>query len=208
MTELNLRRLDILEGLTLAVGAHDSYDDGMCAMEAAAWLAEEDHSDHPACVSPVLGSFLRSLNDSLDDDARQALKPYLPRVIGTAGDGHDEERAWMATDWLIRECAPTWLDLAGMGDHASALRDRPPIDGKSRAEEAMSALRAARAAAWDAAWAAAWAAARAAAQDAAWAAAGGALTPTVAALQQSAHDLLDRMIDGPDGVWLAEREER
>ena len=58
---------------------------------------------------------------------------------------------------------------------------------------------AAWAAAWDAArdaaWAAAWDAAGDAAWAAAWAAARDALAPTVATLQASALDLLDRMID-------------
>src|SRR5690606_20754126 len=96
-------RLKALDSITLLSGAHDpNGDKQFCAMEAAAWIAGEPHSDHPECVSPVLGAFLRSWNDALDDKGRQALKPHIPRVIGTAGDGHDEERAWMAADWLVR----------------------------------------------------------------------------------------------------------
>lgn len=56
--------------------------------------------------------------------------------------------------------------------------------------DASAARAAARAAASDAAWAAAWAAAR----DAAWDSARDALASTVLALQQSAGELLDRMI--------------
>ncbi|HUE25944.1 MAG TPA: hypothetical protein VMP89_04150 [Solirubrobacteraceae bacterium] len=39
---------------TLAYGTHATPDDGRCAMEWVSYLAGEPHSDHPACVSPVL----------------------------------------------------------------------------------------------------------------------------------------------------------
>jgi hypothetical protein len=99
-----------LDGLTLAKGGHESPDDGLCLMEAVAYVRGVEHTDHPACVSPVLGAFGRNLNDVLPDDLRQNLIPLIPDLPGTAGDGHDEERGYMALDWLIR----TWLpDLAG-----------------------------------------------------------------------------------------------
>ena len=192
-------RLDQLDGLVLEAGGHQAAQDKMCVMEAAAWIAGEPWSDHPSCVSPVLGAFLRQWNDALDADGRQALKAYLPRVIGTAGDGKDEQRAWIATDWLVRECAPAWLELAGVKESSAALRALPPITAKTCAAaqptitEAKKAGAAAWAAAWDAAGAAAWAAARYAL--AAGAAARAALEPTKVSLQASAHELLDRMID-------------
>lgn len=60
-----------LDTLTLAEGSHPDPDAGMCVMEAVAYFAHEPHSDHPACVSPVIGAFLRRWNDDLDDDGRQ-----------------------------------------------------------------------------------------------------------------------------------------
>ncbi|MTW28487.1 hypothetical protein GM527_13375, partial [Streptococcus pneumoniae] len=68
-------------------------------MEAVAYVAGEKHSDRPECASIVLGSFGRSLNDVLDDTKRQQLVPLVPKIVGTAGDGHDEERSYMALDW-------------------------------------------------------------------------------------------------------------
>ncbi|MDP9133595.1 MAG: hypothetical protein M3N56_02075 [Actinomycetota bacterium] len=62
-------------------------------MEWVALIAGEAHSDHPRCASPVLGAFARAWNDALDDHDRQRLRPALARVIGTARDGRDEERA-------------------------------------------------------------------------------------------------------------------
>jgi hypothetical protein len=172
-----------LDTLVLARGAHKSPEHGMCVMEAAAYFAGEPHSDRPKCVSQVIGAFLRSWNDSLDKETRQRLKPYIPRVIGTAtGKRDDEKRAWMATDWLVRECAPAFLRCAGLTEHAETLESLAALTTAKRAEKARPKI----AAAWDAAWAAAWDAAgdaprgavRDAARDAvraaAWAAAGAA----------------------------------
>ena len=207
-----------LDQLVLARGAHHDRSNGLCVMEAAAWLAGEPHTDNPDCVSPAIGVFLRSWNDQLDDTDRQMLKPLIPRVVGTRTSREDEQaRAWLATDWLAREFAPAWLDLAGLGEHAGRLRALDALTSTELAEralpiiqEAREASAAARAAAWDAAGAAArdaagaaaWAAARDAAWDAAWDAAraaagdaaGAALAPTVKTLQQSALQLVDRMI--------------
>ena len=62
--------------LMLAYGGHTKPEDGMCAMEAVAWIAGERWSDHPKCASPVIGAFMRRWNDVLDDEGRQLLKPY------------------------------------------------------------------------------------------------------------------------------------
>ena len=228
-----------LASLTLANGGHDSDEDQWCVMEAAAYIADEPHSDHPACVSGVLTDFAINLNDRWKTEKRQLLKPFIPRLIGTRDDGLDETRGYLALDWLIRTYTPAWLDLAGLTEPAAELRALRRIVDVAAAESAGPVVReaqikaaaagaaaraaagdAARAAAWDAAraaawaaagdaawaaaWAAAWDAARAAARDAAWAAARAAardaaraaLAPTVEALQASALDLLDRMIDG------------
>jgi len=183
--------------ITLTRGAHETRAAGVCLLEAAAWFAGKSHTDHPACVSPVLAAYGRSLNDALPDDSRQLLVPFVPLMPGTAGDGLDEARGYLALDWLIRVHTPAWLDLAGLADEARALRDlsritdlaaaqaaRPVVlTARNKATAARDATKdAARAAAWDAAWTAAgdaagdaaWAAAGAAAGDAAWDAAGDA----------------------------------
>ena len=204
------KRLVYLDGLRLGRGSHDAPSNGLveaCVMEAVAYVAGEPWSDHPACASPVLRSFLVSWNDSLSDDDRQMLKPYISRLVGTRTTEADETaRAWMLTDWLARECAPAWMRLAGLTEQAVALEGLAPLKDGCSARAAQPTLAQARkgsaaagAAAWDAAWdaarAAAWDAARDAARAAARAAAWDALTPTVAGLQQSALLLLDRMIE-------------
>jgi hypothetical protein len=131
-------------------------------------------------------------NDDLDDTTRQRLLPYAARTIdgrvvpgplaGTAGDGHDERRAWLLVDWQVRVFAPAWLRLVGLVREADRLAGAAEIvDRDSLAavqavleqarKKAAAAGNAAGNAAWDAAWSAGRAAAGAAAGDAAGAAA-------------------------------------
>jgi hypothetical protein len=108
---------------TLAYGTHPNPQDGRCAMEWVAHLAGERHSDQPDCVSPVVRALCVALNDGLEGAERQRLRPYLTRTIGTATDGLDNRRGWMALDWLIGVYAPTWLHHAGLHDAATRLRE-------------------------------------------------------------------------------------
>jgi len=196
-------RLNLLTAgeVKLDKGAHGSFKEGHCAMEVVAWLAGLGHTDAPACSSPVLQSFTINLNDTWDAEQRQKLIPFLPRMVGTGGDGHDEARSYLALDWLIRTYTPAWLDLAGLTAEATELRNLRRIVDMVAAESAGPVVRAARqkaAAARAAAWAAAGDAAGAAAgaaRDAARDAARAVLRSTVAELQASALELLNRMID-------------
>lgn len=71
----------------LSKGKHISPEDGACVMELASMLADEPFSDHPACACPVIGSFLRAYNDSLDDERRQDLYAYAAKIVGSRGTG-------------------------------------------------------------------------------------------------------------------------
>jgi len=211
-----------LETLELKTGAHAPNETEMCVMEAVAFIAGEKWSDSPQCASPVIAAFMRSYNDSVNDEIRQSLKQYIPRLIGTRGSAAVEERrSLMAADWLARVHTPAWLRLAGLNVQAEALETLPEITSMAQipsikgpieaARESSSAARdaagaaagaAARAAAWAgggaAAWAAAWDAAWAAARDAAGAAARDAardaLKPTVDKLQATVPELIERML--------------
>jgi hypothetical protein len=160
------------EALTLAKGDHPDRSNGLCSMEAAAWLAGETHTDHPACVSPIIAAFVRRWNDDLDDDARNRLiKPLVPKILNTAGDAKLEtRREWMIRDWQIRVYTPAMLRLAKIDVEAKSLAELPEVVDTESLNAAVKALTPARtkAAAWDAAGAAAWDAAGAAAWDAAW----------------------------------------
>jgi hypothetical protein len=168
--KLNLRTLK------LSSGSHESPRDGACVMELASYLAHQPWSDSPKCVSPVLGAFLRSWNDALNDHDRQMLKPYARKVLKTAGSHEvDLKRSWMAMDWLAREFAPAWLRAAGLKDHAEALEGLTALVDDRSAQKAQPKLEAAglaaRSAAESAAESAAWSAAGSAAESAAWLAA-------------------------------------
>ncbi|HET6849854.1 MAG TPA: hypothetical protein VFH74_13390, partial [Gaiellales bacterium] len=188
-------------------------DTGVCLLEAVAWWAGEDHSDQPDCVSVVLGTFGRNLNDVLPDGRRQELVRFVPLLPGTRGDGRDEDRSYLALDWLIRTYTPTWLELRPeLADVAAELRSLRRIVDLTAAQaagpivrNAQEKARAAGAAAWAAARAAAWAAARDAARaaagdaarDAAWDAAGDAARDAAGAAARDA---------ARDAAWAAARD--
>ena len=200
-TELNFALLEKLG--SLKNGGHSGPSDGACVMEAVAYVAGEKWSDHPECVSPVIGAFLRNWNDNLptDADRDRLLKPLIPVIINTRSTRSvEEQRSYLALDWMIRTFLPKWLRLAKINDHADKVEALSPIIDMETAKAAGLVVRAANeaaskagAAAWDAAWAAArdaaWdaavAAAVAAAGDAAWDAAGDA---AVAAARAAARD--------------------
>lgn len=107
-------RLEIIDKVLLDVGAHRQSQDlshGACIMELTAWLANEPWSDKPVCVDGIIGMLLRAMNDSLNTQDRQSLKPYAIKIINT-NHGIDLEirRAWVAIDWLIRTYIPAWID--------------------------------------------------------------------------------------------------
>jgi hypothetical protein len=161
-----------LDTVHLAAGGHHAREDGVCLLEAAAWFAGREHTANPPCVSPVLTVFGQRLNDVLPDDRRQQLRPLIPRLVGTTGDGRDEVRGLMALDWLVRVYTPAWLRLVpALVSDADALAGIGPVDSLEAAAAVGDMVRevASRAAA---AGAAAGVAAGAAAGVAAWVAAG------------------------------------
>ena len=129
---------------SLAYGTHATPAEGRCAMEWVSHLAGESHSDEPACVSPVLRAFCTTLNDSLEDRSRQRLRPYLARTIGTADDGLDESRSWMALDWLVRTYVPAWLRAARLTDSAKRVGALGHVDSAPSLRRALVALEQAR----------------------------------------------------------------
>jgi hypothetical protein len=180
-----------LECLTITYGAHHARTDGVCLLEAVAWFAGEKHSDTPRCVPTSLAEFGRAFNDGLGqgveaDAARtRMLKRFIPDLVGAPNTpALEQERAFLAMDWLVRVHTPAWLELRdatkpiaaelkalpAIADVAGLVAAQPILDRARTAasSDAAAAWDAARDAARDAAWDAAWAAARAAARDAAW----------------------------------------
>jgi len=162
-------RLERLSTIMLKRGMHDSFESGACAMEALSWVTGQPWSDHPPCVSPVLGAFMRSWNDCIPDDVERTalLLPLIPNLVDTRGSvALEHRRAIMAADWLVRTHAPAWLRLAGLERQAEVLADLPEITDFAQCptlmptiiavrDDAVAASDAAGAAAWDTAWVAA-----------------------------------------------------
>ena len=86
--------------IKLSKGKHCSPDDGACVMELASMLAGEPFTDHPASVCPVIGSFMRAYNDSVDDRRRQDLYAYASMVVGSRTSADVQRtRAEFLTAW-------------------------------------------------------------------------------------------------------------
>jgi hypothetical protein len=69
----------------LTDGGHSSPREGVCVVELASLIAQEEFSDRPRCVCPVIGAFLRGWNDRAPYAERQRLSPYAERIVGSRG---------------------------------------------------------------------------------------------------------------------------
>jgi hypothetical protein len=129
--------------IDLDIGSHRTREDGLCVMEAVAWLAGEEHSDHPRCVPCSLAAVLRYGNDFLaSQDARNALgRAWAPLIVGLPQDEASEaRRAYAAADWAVRTCVADALEVAGLTEASAALRELPPINDSRTARRASAAL--------------------------------------------------------------------
>ena len=161
-----------LEQLHLRQGTGTDVEHGVCVMQAVAYVAGEDLTDHPTCASPSISGFLRSWNDGMQDSERQSLKQYIEPLVGSKGsDWLEVARAFKAVDWSIRVRAAAFLEDAGLIDHATNLRNlheiKSPKDLEAVVTIVSAAGSAARSAARSAAYSAAYSAARSAADSAA-----------------------------------------
>ena len=95
--------------IRLSAGKHSSPEEGACVMELASMLAGESFTDHPACVCPVIGSFLRAYNDSVGDQRRQDLYPYVSMVVGSLASAEVERsRAERLVAWSSENFRRRW----------------------------------------------------------------------------------------------------
>ena len=98
--------------IKLSRGKHQSPDHGACVMELASMLAGEPFSDQPASVCPVIGSFLRAYNDSIDDERRQDLYDYASKVVGSRGSAEVRRaRAQRLIAWGLHVQQRRWTRL-------------------------------------------------------------------------------------------------
>jgi len=129
--------------IRLSRGRHASPDDGACVMELASMLAGEPFSDQPVSVCPVIGAFLRTYNDGVDDERRQDLYPYAALVVGTRGGPELVRRRKRLCLERQADGGPvSWLRVAFIGAAAAgqgAARCFLGPDG-ARHEEALAFL--------------------------------------------------------------------
>ena len=91
--DLDVRLQRAFDRVELVSGSIGNPGEGrMCLMSLVAFLAGEAHSDAPRCASPLIQTFAVLVNDHMPHGARQRLKPFAPRIIGT-NDGFDPVRA-------------------------------------------------------------------------------------------------------------------
>jgi hypothetical protein len=92
------KMLELLKLVKIDHSSHVSREEGMCVMEAVAYITGDEHSDTPKCVAPNVTDVMINLNDSMDEDDRQKLKDVVPRIIGTYWNGEGgifpEEKAY------------------------------------------------------------------------------------------------------------------
>jgi len=114
--------------IRLGRGKHRSPEEGACVMELASMLGGEQFSDHPQSACPVIGSFLRSYNDSLDDDRRQDLYTYASSVVGSrASEDIQRARGERLIAWIRQLHARRWTRLLLPG-RVRALAPKPLDD--------------------------------------------------------------------------------
>jgi hypothetical protein len=137
-----------LDDLSLKRGAHHSADQGMCIMEAVAFMAGERFSDRPECACPIIAAILRRWNDRVGNTYRQELKRYIPLLIGSKSTPEVEtKRAWMAVDWEIRVSFPMFLEIIKLNAHADKLRNLSEIKDRATFDAIRPMVYAAREAA-------------------------------------------------------------
>ena len=95
--------------IRLSRGKHSSPEEGACVMELASMLAGEPFSDHPVSACPVIGSFLRVYNDSIDAERRQDLYAYAAKVVGSRGSEELQQvRAKRLNAWISDRKPRRW----------------------------------------------------------------------------------------------------
>ena len=179
--EINQERWKEIKKLRLRAGTGKELSGQVCVMQAVDYVTSGGFSDHPECACPALTQYAIRLNDQMDDESRQKLKPLIPKLIGTR-DGKHRERTEFLVHHSITKTLPILADALDLKSEAKTLRQFKfgewtemrafCLELKPKMREAMRARLAAASAAAYAAYAAyASAAAASAAAASAYAAA-------------------------------------
>ncbi len=90
-------------------------------------LAGERHSDRPTTACPVLTAFAIRINDAIDCDSRQDLKPIAACIMGT-NDGRERERAWVLIREAVNDVFARIMEDAGAPGNVVADLPRLPLE--------------------------------------------------------------------------------
>jgi len=141
-----LRTLPV--GFELQPGFHGAPEEGMCALEAVAWMAGLPHSDQPPCICPVIATLLRAMNDRMTHFHRQGLIPFLPRIAGTKQTDLDRPRAEALAWRALTVFVPVPLAVARLLEPAAAFTRLPGDDLEAAARTVGQATVSINQAAW------------------------------------------------------------
>ena len=129
--DLRLQQQRVLDRFELVSGIGEPDEGTACVMSLVAHLAGEGRTDRPACASPLIRALVIPVNDHMPREARQRLKPFAPRLVGT-NDGLDRARV----EVLRRVLAEVVLPRASGERQAS-----PPAGGPARRAGPVRRLR-------------------------------------------------------------------
>ena len=108
-------------------GKTDHPANGACLLDAGMWLVYGRIGDEPPCSCPVIRRYGIGLNDTMDDEQRQLLKPFILRIVGNRDPAAEPERLHYIVLETARQVVP--LALERWPEHQTALRGLP--DGAS-----------------------------------------------------------------------------
>ncbi len=112
-----------LDKIMLKVGAHEDLNDGACVMELVSFMAGEKWSDNPECSCPVLAAFARRINDRMNDEYRQKLKPLIPKLLNSVDNQKRKVRREFFAHQAITIFLPLLTDALELTEISTKLRE-------------------------------------------------------------------------------------
>lgn len=76
--------MELLQVPYLRSGTGSTPSEGGCILQVIDWIDRMRWTDEPPCVHPIFQTIAISVNDRLDNTARQQLLDLAPRLMGTA----------------------------------------------------------------------------------------------------------------------------
>lgn len=101
---------ETLSSIPLAKGQHEAGSPHRCIMECVAYIAGEEHSDHPLCACDVVAAVAIQANDTRLPGLAAGLSQRILRLAGSnKGEAVTKERAYFLADMIFRTLMPELL---------------------------------------------------------------------------------------------------